>query len=145
MIINNIKNSIVKMLKTLYPSYEIYDETVKQGLVEPCFFVKLIDQSSVKELKNRFNFRTMFSIQYFLDENTENMFEQYNNIAEVLYEKLYLFSDLSGGYIRGTNMRHEIQDSILTFFVDINLKTIISQPNDIDMNILEGLNSKVKD
>jgi hypothetical protein len=145
MIINNIKNSIANMLKTLYPSYEVNDETLKQGLIEPCFFVKLIDQNTNKEIKNRFNFNTMFSIQYFLDENTENLFEQYIDMAEILYEKLSLFIDLSGGYLRGSNMRHEIQDNILTFFVDVNIKTQIVQSDDVLMNTLDKLNNHVKD
>ena len=119
MIITNIKDSIVKKLKTSYPLCEVYDEVVKQGMVEPCFFVKIIEQDSKKEMKNHYKFKYMFDIHYFLNENTENLNEQYHSMAENLYEKLELFTDLSGGYLRGLDKRHDIQDNVLHFFVDV--------------------------
>ncbi|KNY25002.1 phage tail terminator family protein [Pseudobacteroides cellulosolvens] len=143
MIITNIKDSIVKALKTSYPTYEIYDEIIKQGFQEPCFFVKIIEQDTKKECKNRFKFNIMFDIHCFLDENTVNMDEQYHMIAEDLYEKLELFSDLSGGNLRGLNKRHNIEDKILHFFLDINVSVTIPVES-VNMGTLDT-NSYIKD
>jgi hypothetical protein len=144
MITNNIKNSIVKTIKTLYPSYDVWDETVEQGLVEPCSFVKLINQNVNKEI-NKFGFTLMFCVQYLLDKNTENMQEQYINMAEVLYEKLNIFPDVSGGYIIGTNMRHEIDDYKLSFYVDVKIKTKLQKIDETKMDKLKELIIEVHD
>jgi len=143
MIITNIKDSIIKTLKTLYPLYEIYDEVVKQGMVEPCFFVKIIEQDSTKELKNHYKFKYMFDIHYFLDENTVNLNEQYHAMAENLFEKLELFTDLSGGYLRGLDKRADIQDNVLHFFVDVVASAKITVTN-IKMGVDYVINTKIK-
>ena len=133
MIITNLKDSIIKTLKTLYPSYEIYDELMKQGMVEPCFFVKIIEQNTTKKMKNKFKFKYMFDIHFFLDENTANLNEQYHAMAENLYEQLELFTDLSGGYLRGLDKRHDIQDNVLHFFVDVSASTKIIPATSVKM------------
>jgi hypothetical protein len=143
MIITNIKDSIVKKIKSSYPTYEVYDEIVKQGFQEPCFFVKIIEQNTTKESKNRFKFNIMFDIHCFLDENTETLNEQYHAIAENLYEKLDVFTDLSGGYLRGNDKRHDIQDKVMHFFVDVSASTKIPVTG-VSMATLEA-NSYIKD
>ena len=143
MIITNIKNSIVKKLKTSYPSYEVYDELVKQGMIEPCFFVKIIEQDTTKEMKNRYKFKYMFDIHYFLDENTVNLNEQYHSMAENLFENLELFTDLSGGYLRGLDKRSDIQDNVLHFFVDVVASAKISITN-VKMSEDYVINTKIK-
>lgn len=129
MIITNIKDSIIKTLKTLYPTHDVFDETNNQGLNEPCFYVRIIENNTTDELNNRFKFTISFDISYFLDENTENMNEQYHQMAEVLYENLNVFEDISGGYLKGLNKRHDIQDNVLHFFIDVNATTKISTTN----------------
>lgn len=143
MIITNIKNSIIKTIKISYPTYEVYDEIVKQGLVEPCFFVRVIEQNTKKQISNHYKFNIMLDIHYFLDINTGNLNEQYHEMAETLYEKLELFTDLSGGYLRGLNKRHDIQDSVLHFFVDISVSAKIPI-NEVVIGTVEA-NYSVKD
>jgi hypothetical protein len=144
MIITNIKDSVVKKLKTLYPSYEVYDEIMKQGLNEPCFFVKIIEPNTNKEIGNRYKMNMMFDIHYFLDENTVDMNEQYHAMAEILYENFELFPHITSGYLRGLNKRHDIQDNVLHFFVDVsvNASVVVSS---VLMGQLEENNTILKD
>lgn len=140
MIITSIKDSIVSKLKSLYPSYDVYDEMMMQGLEEPCFFVKILPEGKVsKEVGNRYKVDLSFDIHYFLDENTDNLNEQYHSMAEVLYEALEVFPDLSGGYLRGLNKRHEIQDGVLHFFVDISQFAKVEVENVLMQEVNENL------
>lgn len=144
MVILNVKDSIIKKIKTIYPSYEVYDEMPKQDMEEPCFYIKIIELTTNKEMNNRYLMNIMFDIHYFLDENTENMNEQYHSMAEILYEALEIFSDLSNGYLRGLNKRHDIQDNVLHFFVDVSVNASIPV-NSVLMQELEENNVNLKD
>ncbi|ASJ54410.1 hypothetical protein BP422_13095 [Brevibacillus formosus] len=44
--LSDILRSVVRALKAKYPDYEIYGESVKQGLQLPCFFVYIVPLSS---------------------------------------------------------------------------------------------------
>ena len=108
--------------------YEIYTDSVEQGLQEPCFSVFSINHSTEGVLGNRYNRINRFCIQYF--PSTDEINAECNEILERLYDCLeYIQVDYSP--LRGKQMRGEMVDDVLNFFVDYDMYVYkIGSPKD---------------
>lgn len=113
--INSIRDGVNAALDHFFPSIPIMGEEIKQGLEEPCFFVKLLEGSQTQELGTRYKRAHQFDVHYFEVEN-----RKLHNMAEQLYDILGLIQAGDTLY-RGTNMKHEIVDGVLHFFVDYTI------------------------
>lgn len=97
--------------------YEIYTETVKQGLEAPCFSVLCINPTSKQFLGNRYYRTNLFCVHYFPSTDEPNA------ECKAVIERLYLaleYINVNGQLCRGTNMHGEMSDSddVLSFFVN---------------------------
>ncbi len=115
--INSITQAIAISLNAEFgDDYTIYTESVEQGLSEPCFFVFCINISNKPFPGQRYLRENSFCIQYIpAERDMEN--EECGSIAERLFlclEQIYL----DGGLVRGTDMRYEINDGVMSFFVN---------------------------
>lgn len=94
--------------------YEIYTEKVKQGLKEPCFIVSLVDAESTPLLRTRskrdYNFDVIYIPKY--GTNAELL-----SMADKLFGALRFITNLDGTKMFGFDMRYEITDDVLHFFV----------------------------
>jgi len=94
---------------------EIYTETVKQGLNEPCFIVRCLAPSSRIYRGKRYQCQNQFALNYFpatADKNAE-----LGSVTVRLYDRLELIV-ADGELLRGTGMSSQIVDDVLHFFVD---------------------------
>lgn len=108
---------MITALATHFPNVEVYGEEIKQGLEEPCFFVKLFPVVQDREVGSRYKRYHSFDIHYFpQSETNEEMFE----IAERLMEQLE-YIPIGTGLCRGTKMEHEIISGVLHFKVDYDI------------------------
>ena len=99
--------------------YTIYTEEVKQGLAEPCFFIACINPTSRLFLNKRYFRANQFCLQYFpADINRAR--EECNAVAERLYFCLEYIS-VAGDLTRGAQMRYEVIDDVLNFFVNYDM------------------------
>ncbi|ARF69522.1 hypothetical protein B7C51_19415 [Paenibacillus larvae subsp. pulvifaciens] len=62
---NRVKDSVIRALKTLYPDKKIYDEKIRQGLENGCFFAKILDAAQNREIDRRYKRFYLFDIHYF--------------------------------------------------------------------------------
>lgn len=116
--INNVIDGVILKLSQSFPSATIYEEEIKQGLVEPCFFVKLFPVAQDKEFGRRYKRYHYFDVHYFpLSKEDSNV--EMHDVAEKLYDALEWIS-IGGGRDQGTKMNHEIIDGVLHFFVSYN-------------------------
>ncbi len=99
--------------------YTIYTESIEQGLNEPCFFVSCINPSERIYLGKRYFRENQFCIQY-LPEDVNRVKEECNAIAERLFSCLEYIT-VGGDFVRGTKMRFEVVDDVLSFFVNYDL------------------------
>jgi len=122
-----LKDAIINKLSEL--NIKIYDETVKQGFQEPCFFVQFLINTHRHLLDNRYQRLNTVEIMYFSD-NPRASKEDYDNMAEILFEKLrYLVIDDGDEkqVIRATgDITSEVIDDVLHLTVnyDYHLKVI---------------------
>lgn len=122
--INSLRDGVIVALKSAYPSVKVYGEEIKQGLVGPCFFVKILTAEQDREVDRRYLRQHSFDVHYFSKTN-----EDMHNVAEILYASLeYISAD--GKLYRGQRMRNEIVDGVLHFFVDYDFHVI--KPKQVD-------------
>ena len=118
--INSIIESIIVSLQEEFgDTVQSYREEGLQEFQKPCFLVRNVSHSCRLFLGKRYFRKNQFCIQFFPDtKEKEN--EVYNDAAKRLTSCLeYLKAD--DGLVRGTNMKYEITEGILHFFVNYDM------------------------
>lgn len=110
---NDIIDGVSIKLNEIEETYEIYTNHVKQGLKMPCFFIKILPSNKKRLVGNRFENELNLVIHTMLEEED---IEQLNSIADKLYELEYI-TLINGDILRGVDMKTEISDGVLLFFV----------------------------
>lgn len=95
--------------------YEIMMEENKQDLNEPCFFISCLNPTTKLFLGTRYFRENQFCIQYFPE--SEDIKEECNAVAERLVWCME-YIEVTGDRMRGTDMKYEVVDGILNFFVN---------------------------
>lgn len=125
--LNKLTDAIsIKLYSIFGDGYKIYTETVKQGLDEPCFSIIPLPATNKQVVGNRYFKVNPFCIHYF--PSTDEQFNEINNVLEDLFsilEYITLTETLNGetktSLVRGTQMRGEVDDGVLHFFVNFDL------------------------
>jgi hypothetical protein len=99
-------------------SYEIYTESVEQGFSEPCFSIICLNPRIDQKLGKRYFRTNMFCVHYFPSSDEKR--SECHSVAERLFGALEYIT-ITGDLCRGTNMRYEISDDVLLFFVNYDL------------------------
>lgn len=111
---NDIIDGISIKLNELFEGkYKIYTNSVKQGLKMPCFFIKSLPSNKKKLIGDRYECEFNLVIHSMLEKENQ---EEFNNISDRLYEIEYI-TLLNGDMLRGYNMKTEISDGVLLFFI----------------------------
>ncbi len=130
---NDIIDGIsIKINELFEGKYQIYTNNVEQGLEFPCFFIKELPSNRKGLLCNRYENELNLVIHVMLEEPT---MEELNDIADRLYELEYI-SLTNGDILRGTDMKTEISDGVLLFFVTYKYFTYKETTKESDMENL---------
>lgn len=116
--IQDILDGVVAALLEAFPGVKVYTEQVKQGLKEPCFILRLLNPTSEQFFGNRYYRTNLFSVQYIPESTTDAKAECYD-VNDRLFQALEYIT-VGGDLQRGTSMRGEYFDGVLTFFVNFN-------------------------
>lgn len=125
--VNDIIKGVAKTLGTQFSGVKIYTEAIKQGFVEPCFFILTLEGSETPLLGNRAKRNYSFDVHYF----PKNSHSEMQEVAERLYIALRQFSLLNGDLIRSLNAKHEVVDGVLHFIFEV--KPIIHYRNETEV------------
>jgi hypothetical protein len=117
--IQSVIDGIIAALLDAYPDAEIYEEQAKQGLQEPCFLVRSLNVTNDPMLGDRRRRRSVFSIQYFAESDTDAKSECYG-VRDALFQILEYIT-VDGDLTRGVGMNGEVMDDILSFTVSYNI------------------------
>ena len=99
-------------------SYDIYTDTVEQDLTEPCFTILCLNPKIDLFLGNKYLRRNQFCIHYFPE--TDEPKQECIAVAERLLNVLELIT-VEGDLTRGTDMQFEIEDDVLSLFVNYDM------------------------
>lgn len=129
--INKIIDGISEAINSEFgDTYNIFTESVEQGLVEPCFSILCLNPTNNLFRGKRYYRENKFCIHYFPSTDEKNI--ECNSVLERLYnclERITVDEDL----VNGTNMNSEIVDGVLNFFINYNI-FVYKQESTITMN-----------
>ena len=97
--------------------YENFKNEIPQDLNPPCFYIKCIEPGVKKYIGTRYLRRNHFVIQYF--PSTGDRKGECYRIGEEMLECLEVIQ-VDHYSLRGTEMRFDVVDGVLHFFVDYN-------------------------
>lgn len=101
--------------------YEIYTESIEQGLKDGSFAVVCVNPTNSRFLGNRYLRTNQFCIHYFPKTNKPK--SECLDVIEVLCDILELI-EIDGDLLRGTNMSNEMDEGVLHFFVNYDFFTL---------------------
>lgn len=130
--------AIAKGIDGIFGDCEIYEDEIEQGLNEPCFLIAEIDNSMELVLGSRYKASHSFDIHYF---PKENLVGEMHQVSDALFEILE-YIDTGEGLLRGSNLRSNIQDGILHFFVDYEFFVMKNRKREEPMEELDARISK---
>lgn len=96
-------------------SYEIYTESVEQGLVEPCFSILCLNPTISQKLGKRYFMTNRFCVHYFPSSDEKK--SECHTVMGRLMDALEIIN-VDGDQCRGTDMHGEVVDNVLSFFVN---------------------------
>lgn len=99
--------------------YKNYREEEKQDLEQPCFYIFCMNHTNKLFLGKRYFMGNQFCVQYFPEQEGKWKEECYA-IAERLFLCLEYIT-VNGDWAMGTNMKYELVDGILHFFVNYDM------------------------
>ena len=120
--------------------YEIYTESIEQGLVEPCFSILCLNPTINQKLGKRYFRTNQFCIHYF-PSSIEKQSECFA-VLERLMKALEIIT-VTGDLCRGTDMHGEIIDGVLSFFVNYDMYVYKEKENEPAMeSVVHNTNMK---
>lgn len=120
--VNEIMDAVTRRLGVLFGhGAVIYTDPVEQGLVEPCFFVSVMEPSRKPMLGRRSFQETGFCIQYIPEESKTDKSRELNQVADTLFDGMEYITLANGDALRGTGRSFRIEDGVLNFFVSYNM------------------------
>lgn len=138
MIQETIEAIAVTLNSVFGDDYEIYQNNVKQGLKEPCFFIAVLKPEISPLVGQRLIECDPFDIQYFPKKQGDNV--ELFAVAEKLIAALDFITLLNGDRLHGTNISYEVIDEVLHFFVNYNVPMI----KQMEKTYMETLETDVK-
>jgi hypothetical protein len=131
MIDQDILKGILVILDDLDPDLHIYTEQVKQGFVQPAFFVMQLNSGQKKEMNDRFFRSLLFNVHFFPDANSLTKKADCRGMAERLYLALQLIN--VNGPVRANDLKYEIIDDVLHFFLIFKVHLLKEKPAETKM------------
>lgn len=110
--------------------YENFKNEIPQDLDPPCFYIRCIEPGVKKFIGTRYLRRNHFVIQYF--PSSDDRKGECYSVGEQMLECLEVVP-VDDFFLRGTEMRFDVVDGVLNFFVDYNAFVRKKTPEQIAM------------
>ncbi len=98
--------------------YEIYTESIEQGLTDGSFSILCLNPTINQVLGGRYFRKNQFCIHYFPKSNEPK--SECHAVLERLMGALEIIT-VDGDLCRGTDMHGEVVDNVLSFFVNYDM------------------------
>lgn len=105
----------IKLNSVFGDDYEVYVNDVNQGLSEPCFFIAVLSPSHAPLLGKRMKITMPLDVHYFPISDGDNY--EMSRVGDQLFKALAFIKTPAFGSFHGRQMRWQIYDGVLHFFV----------------------------
>lgn len=137
--VNNVISAVSVALHNEFgTSYRIYSDNVEQALIRPCFFINVIRPTQVEKNPTRYYVSVPLVIQYF--PQTQGVRSECHSVASKLFDCLKYVS-FSDDMYRGTDLKYDINDDKLNFYVEYNF--FVYKRDNTDTNSIDELGVSV--
>lgn len=140
---NEVVNGVIAAIKAAYPTIDVYDEDVEQGLVEPSFSVRCVRPSEELYRDKRYHKTHLIEVLYFPPREKRN--QNSNAIIEALFSILEYIT-AGNDLIRGSRMNAYMDaNHIVVFTVTYDyyvLKIPEAKEEEMQGFVLEGVKTK---
>ena len=120
--------------------YEIYTESIEQGLVEPCFSILCLNPTVEQVLGKRYFRTNQFCVHYFPHTNKKQL-ECYSVLNKLISALETI--EVDGDLCRGTHIHGEVVDNVLSFFVNYDMYVYKDESSEPTMeSVVHNVNMK---
>lgn len=130
-VISAVSNALYEEFGTVY---RIYADNIEQNLVRPCFFINIIRPAVLPGTIGRDKMSVPLVIQYFPTSIGKRM-ECYA-VADKMFRCLK-YPEYNDVVYRGTDLKYDINDDKLNFYVQYNFFTVDQDTDEITHTIDE--------
>ncbi|MFB9273379.1 phage tail terminator family protein [Cohnella cellulosilytica] len=130
---NSVRYAVHAALDAAFPDIPVSGEEIPQGLEAPYFYVRLLEPGHTRELGRRYKRRHPFVVRYFaVDRQNDAMYAMAEQLTEVLAS-----ITVGGRPCAGNDIRYQIENEVLYFWVTYSLLVWQQWPDDPAMETLE--------
>ena len=134
-VVRSLTVALSKGLEGIFNNPCIYQDMLPMGYKSPCFFVNHVDTQIQLKLFNRYRVVANYDITYHPAERKFNS-KEFSEVVEKRTYGLELVQLEDGNYVRGSNIRYEVQDSVLHFFITFDFFAIRAKDRGTKMQVL---------
>ncbi len=134
-VVRSLTVALSKGLEGIFNNSCIYQDMLPMGYRSPCFFVNHVDTQVQLKLFNRYRVVANYDITYHPAKRKFNS-KEFSEVVEKMTYGLELVQLEDGNYVRGSNIRYEVQDSVLHFFITFDFFVIRAKDRGIKMEKL---------
>ncbi len=133
---NNILDGAAARLGEHFPGITIYTDTPEQGLIRPCFFIRISGGSQKPMIGRRVLCRTTVNVQYHPEKTAETA-RELNRAADSLVQVMEYITLEDGSVLHGTDMKQDFTEGQLDFSAGYNRFVIRPGAEEEAMDALE--------
>ncbi len=115
-IVQSLTVALSRKLEELFDNPLIYHDMLPMGYEAPCFFINAVDTQVIKKLYDRYKVQVNYDVSYHPDEK-KFFSTEFSKVGNTLTFGLELVDLEDGKPLRGNNIRYEVQNNTLHFFV----------------------------
>lgn len=138
--VNDVIAAVSNAIYTAFgKDYRIYADNVEQNLIRPCFFINTIRPGTLPGSIGRDKMSVPLVIQYF--PTTVGKRTECYTVADKLFHYLK-FPSYNNVTFRGTDLKFDINDDKLNFYVQYNFFTVVNDTDEV-IDTIDGIESTV--
>ena len=118
-VVQSLTVALSRKLEDIFENPVIYHDMLPMGYKEPCFFISSINSHVVRKLYDRYRVQVSYDITYHPEERHFHNAEISRVADRMIYGLEYVPLE-DDSLVRGNEMRWEVQDNVLHFFISFD-------------------------
>lgn len=118
-IVQSLTVALSKKLEEVFDNPVIYQDMLPMGFTEPCFFINSINSQIALKLYDRYRVQVSYDITYHPEERYFHS-QELSTVADKMTFGLEYITLEDDCQVRGNDIKWEVQDNVLHFFISFD-------------------------